>query len=93
MRNLSRSVAIGLAIAVVMAVFAGGMAMAEDTITGTVIQQGDIIVLDAVGGSYILEGTDQAPDMVGKKVTVTGTVAEKDNMKVISVMSMEEVQE
>jgi hypothetical protein len=93
MRNLSRSVAIGLAIAVVMAVFAGGMAMAEDTITGTVIQQGDIIVLDAVGGSYILEGTDQAPDMVGKKVTVTGTVAEMDNMKVISVMSMEEVQE
>jgi len=30
---------------------------------------------------------------VGKKVKVTGTVAEKDDMKVISVVSIEEVTE
>lgn len=34
-----------------------------------------------------------AAEMVGKKVKVTGTVAEKDNMKVINVISMEEVTE
>ena len=49
------------------------------------------MVLDTADGSYILEGSDMTPDMVGKKVTVTGTVAEKDNMRVINVLTMEEV--
>jgi hypothetical protein len=41
----------------------------------------------------VLEGSDQAPEMIGKTVKVTGTVAEKDNVKVINVLTMEEVKE
>jgi len=70
-----------------------GLAMAADSITGTIAEKGDTIVLNAADGSYLLEGNDMAPEMVGKKVKVTGTVVEKENMKVINVISMEEVTE
>ena len=70
-----------------------GLAIAEDSIIGTIAEKGEIIVLDAADGSYVLEGSDMAAEMVGKKVKVTGTVAEKENMKVINVLSMEEVTE
>ena len=76
-----------------MVVATAGLALAEDSITGTIAEKGDVIVLDAADGSYLLEGNDMAPDMVGKKVKVTGTVVEKENMKVINVISMEEVTE
>ena len=51
------------------------------------------MVLDAADGTYVLEGSDMTPDMIGKKVKVTGTVVEKDDMRVISVLAMEEVME
>lgn len=70
-----------------------GLAMAGESITGTVMEKGDIIVLDAADGSYVLEGSDMAPEMVGKTVTVTGTMAEKEDVKVINVLSIEEVKE
>ena len=68
-----------------------GLALAAESITGTIAEKGEIMVLDTADGSYILEGSDMTPDMVGKKVTVTGTVAEKDNMRVINVLTMEEI--
>lgn len=82
-----------LLIAVMMVVASVGLAMAEESITGTVAEKGDIIILDAADGSYVLEGSDMTAEMVGKKVKVTGTVAEKDNMRVISVIQLEEITE
>jgi hypothetical protein len=76
-----------------MVLSAAGWASAEDSIVGTIAAKGDIIVLDAADGLYLLEGSDMTPDMVGKQVKVTGTVQVKDDMRVINVMSMEEVKE
>ena len=84
---------ISLLLAVMMLVASAGMAMAEESVTGTIAEKGDIIVLDAADGSYVLEGSDMTEAMVGKKVKVTGTIAEKDDMRVITVMEMEEVTE
>lgn len=93
MKTFKRNVVTGLVAIMLMVMAAAGLAMAEDSITGTIMEKGDIIVLDAADGSYVLEGSDMAPEMVGKTVKVTGTVAEKENMKVINVLSMEEVKE
>jgi hypothetical protein len=93
MNALKKSIIVFLVSAFLMVVAGSGMAIAEDSITGTIAAKGEIIVLDAADGSYVLEGSDMSADMVGKKVTVTGTVAEKDDVKVINVLSMEEVKE
>ena len=87
-----KSIIAGLIVAMFVVFATAGLADAEDPITGTIAQDGDMFVLDAADGSYVLEG-DVTPDMVGKKVAVTGAVAEKDGAKVISVVSMEEVAE
>jgi hypothetical protein len=93
MKTFKKQIVIGIVAAIFLVVAAAGPALAGDSITGTVAEKGELIVLDAADGSYVLEGSDEASEMVGKKVTVTGTVAEKDNMRVINVMSMEEVTE
>jgi hypothetical protein len=93
MNTFKRRIVTGIVAAMFMVVATAGLALAEDSITGTIAEKGDVIVLDAADGSYLLEGNDMAPDMVGKKVKVTGTVVEKENMKVINVISMEEVTE
>ena len=67
-------------------------AMASDSVTGT-IEQGDSgLVLQAADGNYILAGQDLS-DMVGKKIKVTGTIADGEAGKTLTVMSFEEVQE
>ena len=93
MKTTKKSIITGLAAAMFMVLAVTGMAMADESITGTVAAKGDIIVLDAADSSYVLEGSDMAPEMVGKKVKVTGTVAEKEDIKVINVLSIEEVKE
>ena len=93
MNTFKRKIVTGIVAAMFIVVATAGLALAEDSITGTIAEKGDVIVLDAADGSYLLEGNDMAPDMVGKKVKVTGTVVEKENMKVINVISMEEVTE
>jgi hypothetical protein len=93
MNALKKSIIVSLVSAFLMVVAGSGMAIAEDSITGTIAAKGDIIVLDAADGSYVLEGSDMSAEMVGKKVTVTGTVAEKEDVKVINVLSIEEVKE
>jgi hypothetical protein len=93
MNVFKKNVVVGLVLAMFLVVATAGLAVAEESITGTISEKGDMIVLDAADGSYILEGSDMAPEMVGKKVTVTGTVAVKDDMRVINVLSMEEVSE
>jgi hypothetical protein len=93
MKTFKKSIVLGMVAAMFMVVATAGLALAEDSITGTISEKGDVIVLDAADGSYVIEGNDMATEMVGKKVTVTGTVAEKENMRVINVISMEEVKE
>ena len=93
MKVLKKSIIITLVSAFLMVVAGSGLALAEDSITGTIAAKGDIIVLDAADGSYVLEGSDMTAEMVGKKVTVTGTVAEKEDVKVINVLSMKEVKD
>lgn len=92
MKSFNKVIA-GIFVVMFMVVASAGLAVAEDAIIGTIAEKGDIMVLDAADGTYVLEGSDMTPDMVGKKVKVTGTVAEKDDMRVISVLSMEEVME
>ena len=93
MKTTKKTVITGLVAAMFLVLAVTGMAMANDTITGTVAAKGEIIILDAADSSYVLEGSDQAMEMVGKKVTVTGTVAEKEDIKVINVVTIEEVKE
>ena len=93
MKITGKTIAVGLVGAMLMVLAITGIAMAEDSITGTVAEKGEIIVLDAADSTYVLEGSDKAPEMIGKKVKVTGTIAEKENVKVINVLSMEEVTE
>jgi light-regulated signal transduction histidine kinase (bacteriophytochrome) len=84
---------ISLLLAGMMLVASVGFVMAEEHITGTIAEKGDVIVLDAADGSYILEGSDMAAEMVGKKVNVTGTIAEEGNARVITVIQIEEATE
>ncbi len=93
MKPFKKKIAPGLVAAMLIIVAAAGLAVAEDSIIGTIAEKGEVIVLDAADGTYVLEGSDMAPEMVGKKVKVTGTIAEKENMRVINVLSMEEVTE
>jgi len=93
MKTFKKKILTGIFAVMFMVVATAGLALAEDSITGTIAEKGELIVLDAADGSYVLEGNDMATEMVGKKVKVTGTVAEKDNMKVLNVISMEEVTE
>jgi hypothetical protein len=93
MKKFKKNIYVGLVLTIFMVVATVGLAIAEESITGTISENGDMIVLDAADGSYILEGGDLTPDMVGKKVTITGTVAVKDDMKVLNVLSMEEAAE
>ena len=93
MKTTKKTIITGLAAAMLMVLAVTGMAMADESITGTVMAKGELIVLNAPDSSYVLEGSDMATEMVGKKVKVTGTVAEKENIKVINVLSIEEVKE
>lgn len=93
MKSSKKNIIIGIVLALFMVVATVGLASAEDSVTGTIAAQGGIILLDAADGLYLLQGSDMTPDMVGKKVTVTGTIQEKDDLKVIDVLSIEEINE
>lgn len=92
MKMNKKSIITGLFVAMFLVVGTIGPAVAEEPITGMIAEEGDYIILDTEDGTYILEG-DVTSEMVGKKVMVTGTIAEKDDMQVISVTSFEEVAE
>ena len=93
MRRLNKKMVTICLAAMFLVVGVAGLAVAEDSFVGVVAEKGEIIVIDAADGTYVLEGSDLTAEHVGKKVKVTGTVAEKDDMKVISVVSIEEVTE
>lgn len=93
MKNIQINIVLAVVAAMFLVVAGTGLAIAEDSITGTIAEQGNVMVLDSADGVFILEGTNLTAEMVGQKVNVTGTVAEKDGVKVISVLSMEPVSE
>ncbi|BBO84132.1 DUF5818 domain-containing protein [Desulfosarcina ovata] len=91
MKTSKKNILAALFAMMFLVIATAGVAMAEESIIGTIAEKGEIIVLDAADGTYVLEGSDTTPEMVGKTVKVTGTIAEKDNMRIINVLSMEEV--
>lgn len=93
MKTFRKNIVVGLIAAMFVVVATAGVAVATDSIVGTITEKGEVIVLDAADGTFILEGNDTAPEMVGKKVKVTGTITEKENVKVINVIAMEELAE
>ena len=62
-------------------------------ITGTVEQtdKGVVITSEGEGGQYLVAGQDLS-SMVGKKVKATGTVAEAQGQKTLTVTSFSETQ-
>jgi hypothetical protein len=72
---------------------AGAMAADEQTISGTIEKGDQGIVLTADDGqTYMVEGKDLSA-MVGKTVKATGTLAESESGKTISVTMVEEIKE
>ncbi|MDX2452854.1 DUF5818 domain-containing protein [Desulfosarcina sp.] len=93
MKNIQKNTVLAVVAAMLLVVAGTGLAIAEDSITGTIAEKGNVMVLDSADGVFILEGSNLTADMVGQKVNVTGTVAEKDGVKVISVLAMEPLTE
>jgi hypothetical protein len=91
MRNMTKLIAI---IGLTMVVCLAGVApvLAADSVTGTIEQGDNGLVLQAADGEYILAGQDLS-DMVGKKIKVTGTIEDSDAGKTLTVTSFEEVME
>lgn len=83
-----------LAVMLVVGLMAVTGAIAEDgSVTGTVEKTDSGIVISAADGStYSVMGADLT-EMVGKTVNATGTLAEGESGKVLTVTSVEPVQE
>lgn len=84
-----------LVLAMVLAFIASvGSVTAEDSVTGTIHQSdsGEVMIKAEDGADYMVMGADIS-EMVGKTVKATGTLSEEGDVKVIEVMSMEEVTE
>jgi len=82
-------------IVVAMAVFFAGVVSAQDmkSITGTLVTQDQLEADD--GQVYMIENTGAAQNldqMVDKKVTVKGTVMEKEGKNVIQLESIQPVE-
>ena len=82
-----------LAVAAVVGMLFASSAVAGDekTISGTIIENDQGIVLTTgEGTTYMVEGEDVA-DMVGKNVRVTGTLSEDESGKTITITAIEEI--
>lgn len=79
-------------VAVVGLLLASNAAAAdEETISGTIMETDQGIVLSADdGATFKVEGQDLS-DMVGKNVAITGTLTEGESGKTITVISVEEI--
>lgn len=78
---------------IISLVGAAGAIADDNTITGTVekTDQGIVIAADD-GATYLVMGKDLT-EMVGKTVKATGTLAEGKSGKILTVVSVEPVQE
>ena len=82
-----------LAFVLVLGLVATSAAIAGDaSVTGTVAESGEDIVIQAADGEYKVMGQDLKA-MVGQKVTATGTLAEEaDGKKTITVVDVKPVE-
>lgn len=78
--------------ALICFVSVAGIALAEDSVTGTVIQTDDGFMLQLEDGSLIQVDQDLSA-MAGKRVKVTGTLQEGDNAKTIIASDIVEITE
>jgi hypothetical protein len=92
MKIFRKAVGVGIVFAILAITVTTGIGATMDY-TGTVEQKGEVVVLFTPDDTYILKGSDLLPDMIGKKVTITGTVEENDLVKVLTVVNFEEVKE
>jgi hypothetical protein len=92
MKIFRKAIVIGVVVAVLAITVTTGIGAIMDY-TGTVEQKGEVVVLFTPEETYVLKGSDLLPDMIGKKVKITGTVEENDLVKVLTVVSFEEVEE
>jgi len=91
--KLIRNTVVMSVVAALLFVTAGTGFGAATEITGTVEQKGEVVILFSPDDSYELKGSDMLDEMIGKKVTVTGTIEEEDQVKILSVAEIEEVKE
>jgi len=87
-RNLIKMFAVLLVVGLLAAT---GAIASDESITGTIEKTDQGIVISADNGdSYIVMGKDLS-DMVGETVTATGTLAEGQAGKTLTVISIEPV--
>ncbi|MBC2712937.1 MAG: hypothetical protein HGJ94_18675 [Desulfosarcina sp.] len=55
MKNVQKNIVMAIVAAMLLVVAGAGLAIAEDSITGTITQKGDVIVLDSHGGGSEIE--------------------------------------
>lgn len=82
-----------LAVVAVVGLLLASNALAadEETISGTIMETDQGLVLSTDdGATFKVEGQDLS-DMVGKNVTVTGTLTESESGKTITVINVEEI--
>ncbi|SFM86861.1 DUF5818 domain-containing protein [Thermodesulforhabdus norvegica] len=89
--RLSKARLVLAILAVCMMVNVGLVFADEVTVKGVVSAKGDSFVLTADDGEYVLEGENIA-DYVDQTVEVTGSVSEKDGVKVLEVSSINKVE-
>ena len=91
--NRSKKLTI-LLLCTMMIAFVAAFAMAADpqVLQGPVAQTDAGIVIQAGDADYVVAGQDMS-EMVGKEVTVVGTVSESGDTKTIHVMEIKEVKE
>ena len=88
-RNLMKWLAVLLVVGLLAAT---GAIASDESITGTIEKTDQGIVISADNGdSYIVMGKDLS-DMVGETVKATGTLAESQEGKTLTVISIEPVQ-
>ena len=80
--------------AIIIGLFSASLAAAaEETVSGTIENSDNGIVLSTDNGDqFVIKGED-ASNLVGKSVKVTGTLTEDEAVKTIDVTSIEVVSE
>jgi hypothetical protein len=94
-KKMNRSKRLTIILLCVMAIaFAATFSVAADqqVVQGPVAQTDAGIVIQASDADYVVAGQDMS-EMVGKEVTVVGTVSESGNTKTINVMEIKEVKD
>lgn len=78
--------------ALLLLTVACGKSVADNAVTGTVVETENGFVIHSADGSVLQVDSDLS-DMVGKRVKVIGTIEEGDTGKKITISKIEEITE